>query len=147
MQPANSLGASVAVGLAVGLTFVIVFSILVPPSSPSSFTPFSITNTDGRIIASTNNLKEAQVFFLEYPDGEVKVDRTSNEVEGSAVKYSFQRVYDDGRVNELRMFVMIDDRTARPTGVFFDCVTSHVPSLGVITYWSVTDLQTTDCAK
>lgn len=149
----NSSGAAVAAGLVVGITFVIVFSVLVFPSSPSSFTPNSIANVDARIIASSNNLKEAQAFFLEYPDGDVKLDRTGSEIEGSAVKYSFQRMYEGGKVNEVRMFVIIDEATAGPTGVIFaDCVRWQAASLGVVGYESIgaditSDLERTDCAK
>lgn len=143
----NSSAAAVAAVLVVGIAFIIVFSALVFPFSQSSFTPYSIANLDGRIIASSNNLKEAQVFFLEYPDGQVKLDRTGSEIEGSAIKYSFQRAYDDGRINEVRMFVIIDDANGKPAGIFFDCMVSHMHSLGVISYWSITDLQRTDCAK
>jgi len=150
---AYGTAAPVIAGLAFGIAFVILVSTTLMPSTPSSTSSVSILKVDRTIINAANQLEEAQVFFLEYPNGEVKVDRTENEIEGSAVKYSFQKTYEDGNINEVRMFVGIDDATARPTGgMSADCVTSYAHSLGGIVYRSLgidvaKDLQTTDCAK
>ena len=119
----------------------------------SSFSPVSMAKVDGRIIASANNLKEVQVFFSEYPNGEVRVDRTENEIEGSVVRYSYEKVYGDGRVNELRMFVFIDEALRKPTDhIYVDCFASSLSGLGGITYSSLgvditKALRTSDCAK
>lgn len=143
----------VVVGLGIGVAFVTLFVMLLIPSQSSTFNPVTMAKVDGYIIADANNLKEVQVFYSEYPGGDVRVDRTGNEIEGSAVKYSFQKVYEDGKINELRMFVMLDDRAVKPDGpIFVDCAESYVDGFGGRTYSAVgyditTNLHSTTCAK
>ena len=141
---------AVIAGLTIGNFFGLILSFITT-ASQVSFSPVSQSISDNRIIASTNKMAEAQVFFLEYRDGKVQVDRTGNEIEGSAVKYSYEKVYDNGGISELRMFVMIDDPSGKPTGkIFVDCAVSggfggrKVRSLEPD---AAKVLQTTDCAK
>ena len=139
-------------GLAVGIIFVVAFSLSMTPAQ-SSFDPVSVTKVDGRIIANTNKMTEVQVFFSEYPDGKVEVDRTGNKIGSSTVKYSFEKVYDDGKVNEFAMFVVIDNASGKPTGqIHASCGVWYKDSFGSIgTIYMEPDLtktlRTTECAK
>lgn len=140
----------VAVGLGIGTVFVVMFAVL---AQPSSFSPTSTDKIDGMIIAHANRMEAAHVFFSQYPEGTVKVDRTENETEGSVVRYGFQKVYDDGEVNEVRMFVIIDDKTDKPTNkIFVDCAVWYVNGFGGMTYNGgggsiANELRSTECAK
>lgn len=123
------------------------------PLSEASFNTVFQSNVNGRIVASANMMPEAQAFFSEYPDGIAQVDRTGNEIDGPAVKYSYEKVYGDGKVNKIRMFVMINDTSGKPTGqVYLSCAVWYVGGLGGMST-SPTEqdiakaLQTTDCAK
>lgn len=111
----------VIAGLAVGTAFVVLFSTFLL-ASPFAFTPTSIADVDTRVLAVTDNFKEVKIFYSQYPGGEASVDRTGNEIDGSAVKYSFQKEQDNGMMDEVRMFVMIDKKTSMPNGkIYIDC--------------------------
>lgn len=118
---------AVVAGLAVGIGFVVLFSLSM---TPSSF-PFSY---DGRIIASTMELKEAQVFLSEYPSAKVEVDRTdeAEEEEVIAVKYSAVKIdYEEQSRGEMQMIVMIDKDTGKPDGeIRVSCSGSSLNSIG-----------------
>ena len=143
----------VIAGLAVGIIFVSVLSVLMTPTSQDSFNSVTHAKVDSLIIASTNKISEAQVFFSEYPDGKVEVDRTGDQIDGSAIKYSFEKVYDDGKVNEFAMFVMIDDAVGKPTGqIYTTCGTWYIGGFGGMSTVGIDPdttrtLQMTDCAK
>lgn len=142
-------------GLAIGIAFIVVLSLMYTPAASSSqFHVGSIDRVDEKIIAEANKLKEAQVFFSEYPEGEAKIYRIDKIISEYAVTYSYQKVYEDGMANQVRMFVMLDEKTSKPTGeIYVDCAVWSVigVSSGKSTSSSEPDitkvLQTTGCAR
>jgi hypothetical protein len=149
----DNLSVPVIAALVVGVVLILMLSALATSPSRKPFSPVSHLGVDNTIIASANRLKETQVFFSEYPNGKAQVDRSDNEIEGQAVKYSYEKVYADGNVNEVRMFVMIGDSNSKTTGqIYVDCAVSSLGGFGAITYSSLApditqQLHETKCAK
>ncbi|HEX7033865.1 MAG TPA: hypothetical protein VF172_12775 [Nitrososphaera sp.] len=135
----------VVIGLVAGIAFVITFSIM--PNSSS---------LDDRLIASAMNIKEAQTFVSEYPSAKIEVvDRTEGQAQGTAVEFSSAKIdYDRGTRVEIRMYVGVDEITARPTGItHLECAASNLDTIGsrtvipILPADTVAFLKETECAK
>jgi hypothetical protein len=93
-------------GFAVGISFVMMFSIIMPPN---------LSPTDNQIIQASNMFPESQVFLSEYPDAKVRVEWTGDYDSTPMVVYSAEKTYDDGTLNESIMTVEMNSLTKMPS--------------------------------
>jgi hypothetical protein len=122
----EGIGLPVIAGLSVGIAFVLMFSLAIGNS---------FFATDDQIIASANSTPEAKVFFSEYPDGKVLVDKTGNVFGSPVIMYSYEKTYEDGKINEVRMLIGLHRLTGMPdySKMGVECSVSYVGGLGAIT--------------
>lgn len=143
----NDDSSAVVIGaLAIGAAFVIVLSILPLPD-------FKKTD-ENEFIKKANNLKETQVFLSEYPNSVIAVERFYDEIEGNAVTYSHEKIYDAGRVETARLFVLFNSITRDPASLELDCAIHYVNGFGGISTGGTIGtedisqaLKSMDCAK
>lgn len=136
---------AVVTGLIIGIAFIVLFSISINPSlSPS----------DDQIIAAANGFPESKLFFSQYPNGSVEVDRTGSYGSKPVIVYQYEKIYDDGRINDARMFVGLNALTGMPTRyvIGLDCATSYVNGFGAMSVSVdgrsiIEALENTECAK
>ena len=136
----------VLVGLAVGVAFVLLFAISQSPN---------LQPNDAQIIIASDKFPEAQVFWSQYPSGNVVVDRTGSYDTSPIVVYFYEKNYEDGRIDQSMMFVGMNTLTNMPhrDKISTVCnVTYDEPDSSGMGYWtmgmSVLEiLQTTECAK
>src|SRR5437867_7524656 len=104
----------VLAGLVLAVAFIVIVSLLMGSIAPAN----------EQIIVLANDKPEAKSFLAKYPDGKVQIDRTGNEFERDAVKYSYEKMYDDGQIQEIRMFMKLGTLTDRPSSdIYLDCAT------------------------
>jgi hypothetical protein len=132
------------VGLAVGVAFIVIFSFAMKTE---------LSPTDDKVIAVANNFPEAKVFFSEYADGKVEIDKTGMYGYVPLILYHYEKTYDDGRIDEVRMFIGLNALTGMPSHrtISTDCAVSYVDS-GGFSYAAVGPpiveiLRSTSCAK
>lgn len=140
----KSIIISVVAGLAAGIALVAIFS--------TGFQSKEVPADDQQILRRANDTPEARAFFAEYPDGMVRVDRTGNENGRSVVIYSSEKMYDDGRLEEMKIIVEIDRRTGLPyaDSALPVCSSSYAAGSRSVAYFHenvVQLLQTTGCAE
>ncbi|HEU4605884.1 MAG TPA: hypothetical protein VFS46_06565, partial [Nitrososphaera sp.] len=81
-------GAPVAAGLAIGITFVVVFSVVLKPD-------FMLT--DEELISKYSDLAEVKYFLEKYPDAKVEVNRNPYE-EDAEISFTVERqIYPSGQ--------------------------------------------------
>jgi len=134
----------VATGLAVGIFFVLIFSVFARPIAPSDAHIESL-------MSSARSLTEVKVFFSEYPRAIQEVDGSGSD---STILYHYQRIYDNGTINEIRMSIGVEPVTNTPDSraININCAVSYTNSPGamsssVIGISPVDILKTTSCAK
>jgi hypothetical protein len=140
----DSATLAVVAGLIIGIAFIVLFSMSIKPTlSPS----------DNQIIAAANKFPEANAFFSNYPDAKVEIDRSGGYGSLPIIVYHYEKIYDDSRINEARMFVHINTLTGMPSHISIDtdCAVSSVNGFGVTFseygHSIIETLQTTECAK
>jgi hypothetical protein len=138
---------SVVAGLAIGIAFVILFSVLF-------VWPMPLTNE--QVMGVAGDMPEVKAFMAAYPDGKVQVYRTeyNKYSENPVMVYSYEKIYDDGKINQSRLLIGLDKTTAKPSRamLMLNCAVSSVQGFGGITVDEsgtsiVESLQKTECAK
>jgi hypothetical protein len=114
----------------------------------------SVAAQDKQLIEDTRSLQEVNLFLGNYPDVTVEVDRSRSVVDGDAVKYSFQKTYEDGSISQtVRLYVIPQEGAGNDREYFLhvDCITSNEVGTGMTeapnTENIVEYLQETECAK
>jgi citrate synthase len=146
----NILAISAVVGIAIIVIAVLYIQNTIPKAE-------ELDNTEDRIlIDSTKSLDEVKLFLEIYPNAVVEVDSSRSTVDDVAVKYSFQKNYEERNTSQtIKMYVVLpeaNDDTERHS-VRVQCVTSSLDETGsgmtaepssenIMAY-----LQETECAK